>query len=337
MRRSMKIGIPALALAAASLAVGACAGGRSAGGEGTTAVRAGTAAEPPAAAAPRAEVGAAVGPSRGAVETTPAAGGMLGGNGVLQMQRTPDVAALEDMPRQRVIQTATLSLTVARGDFDDAFNRARSIALGLGGFVTGSSTSQGPDERLVRGELVLRVPQQAYAEAITQLSRLGRVESQQETGKDVSQQYVDLAARQRHLEAVEAQLLGFLKRTTTVSEALAVQSRLDDVQLGLEEVRGQLRYLDGATAYSTITVDIAERGAPIATKPKPAGGWSLADAWHAAASGFEKVVGGALVALVVAGPILVLLALLVLGGRAIARRRAARAGQPGGPAASPSS
>jgi len=339
MRKSVKIGIPALAIVAASFVVGAWAGGGSSGGDRHESqkalVAAAVTAAPPETTPSFVEASApdASPPTATGIDTRASGGVAQGGAAADDAQQLPDVAALAPTIQQRVIQTATLSVTVAQGSFDDAFNRARAIATGFGGFVTSSSTSQGPDQRLVRGTLVLRIPEQAYAQAINQLTQLGRVRSQQETGQDVSQQYVDLRARENHLVAVEAQLLGFLKRTTTVSEALAVQSRLNDVQLQLEEVRGQITYLDDATSYATITMDLVERGVAVATKTKePHGGWSFADAWHAAESGFKKVVGGFLVAIVVAGPILAALALAFLIGRALLRRRAPRPEQPGGAA-----
>ena len=208
---------------------------------------------------------------------------------------------------------------------------------GLGGFVTSSNASQGVGDRLVRGTLVLRDPQPAYARAMTALARLGRVRSREEAGEDVSRQVVDLEARRRHLEAVEAQLLGFLRRTRTVAEALAVQNRLDDVQLALEQARGELRYLDDQTSLATISLSVSERGAPVASPPKD--GWGLGDAWGAAVRALEKVAGGLFVALVTAGPFLLVLALGLLAGRRLVRRRRTRATAASGtnaPTASPS-
>lgn len=234
----------------------------------------------------------------------------------------------------RVIQTASLSLTVPRGDFEAAIAQARSIATGLGGFVTSSSASQGDGSRLVRGAIVLRVPSQAYGRALTALSELGRVEGRQEVGEDVTAQFVDLRARVRHLEAVEAQLLRFLDRTRTVGEALAVQQRLNDVQLQLEESRGRLRYLSDQTAFATITLDVAERGIPAA--PPDDDGFGIADAWQTAVNGLETIAAGLFVALVTAGPVLLLLGAAFAAGRFVLRRRRLRtAAGPAGSAPTP--
>ena len=81
----------------------------------------------------------------------------------------------------------------------------------------------------------------------------------EEAGQDVSQEFVDLEARERHLEAVEGQLLNLLDETNTVAEALTVQSQLNQVQLDLEQARGRLQYLEDQVAFATISLDVRER------------------------------------------------------------------------------
>jgi len=112
----------------------------------------------------------------------------------------------------------------------------------------------------------------------------------------------------------------FLNKTTTIADALVVQDRLNNVQLQLEEVRGQLRYLDDQTSFATITLNVAERGVPVA-KDKDGGGWGIGDAWRAAADGFMKVVGGVFVGVATAGPILIALALAFFAWRFFGKRR----------------
>ncbi|HEX2043993.1 MAG TPA: DUF4349 domain-containing protein [Gaiellaceae bacterium] len=218
----------------------------------------------------------------------------------------------------RVIQTASLTLSLPRNEFQETSDRARLVATSLGGFVVGSSATQGREGRLVRGSLTLRVPERSYGQAMRELAALGRVETREESGQDVSQEFVDLEARRRHLEAVERQLLSFLDRAETVAAALAVQSQLNTIQLELEQVRGRLRYLDDQVAYATISVVLRERQAALAEGDEPA--WGIVDAWRTAARGFVTVVGWILVAAATAAPILLLLALAFLAGRFAIRR-----------------
>jgi Domain of unknown function (DUF4349) len=243
------------------------------------------------------------------------------GAGVLAAQSGP--AALPRLG-PRVIQTASLRLSVPRNRFEQTVDEARALATGLGGFVVSSTASQGAGARLVRGTLVLRVPERSYAEAMRRLTRLGRIEGREESGQDVSREFVDLEARRRHLEAVETQLLRLLARADTVEAALAVQSKLNEVQLELEQVRGQLQYLEDQVAYATISLSLRERIAAAGEGKRD--GWGIVEAWERAGRGFLAVVGWIFVALATAAPVLILLGVGLWAGRAAVRRRIARHG-----------
>jgi hypothetical protein len=216
----------------------------------------------------------------------------------------------------RIVKTASLTVSVPRNRFEETIQDARSLAEGLGGFVVSSSAAQGAERRLVSGTLVLRIPERSYGQAMKALAGLGRVEHSEEAGQDVSQEFVDLEARSRHLEAVERQLLQLLNQADTVTAALAVQSRLDDVQLELEQARGRLRYLDDQVSYSTISLQVHER--QVAVKPGD-DNRGIVDAWRSAAHGFVTVVGWIFVAAATAAPIVLLLLLAFVLGR-LARR-----------------
>lgn len=213
-----------------------------------------------------------------------------------------------------IVQTASLSVSVPRNEFDSAVQRARTIAAGAGGFVVSSSASQGEERRLVRGTLVVRVPDRSYARVMKELAALGRVEAQEESGQDVSQELVDLGARIRHLEAVEARLLGFLEDADTVAAALAVQGELNRVQLELEQARGRQAYLEDQVAFATISLEVRERQVAVAGTDG-GGPWGIVEAWRAAGTGFLTVVGWLFVAAATVAPIGVLLALAFLAAR----------------------
>ena len=220
----------------------------------------------------------------------------------------------------RVIQTASLTVSVARGRFEETVDEARSIAARFGGFLVSSTASQGTAQRLVRGTLVVRVPARSYADAIRSITGLGRVEGRDESGQDVSQEFVDLEARARHLRAVETQLLELLQRANTVAAALAVQSQLNQVQLELEQARGRLQYLEDQVSYATISLALHER-LPVSA-PKDEGPWGIVDAWRTAAHNAVAVVGWIFVAAATIAPLVVLLALLYLAARFAVRRGA---------------
>jgi hypothetical protein len=219
----------------------------------------------------------------------------------------------------QIIQDGSVRLSVARGRFHEVVDEARSIAESVGGFVVSSTASQGRERRLVQGTLVLRIPATSYGGALSRLERLGKVEALDESGQDVSKEFVDLRARVHQLQAVEAQLLELLDKANDVPAALAVQSHLADVQLDLEQARGRLQYLDDQVAFATISLSLYEAGL---VPPKNSGGFGIVDAWATAGAAFLTVIGWMFVGLAVAAPILILLALGFLLGRALLRRLA---------------
>jgi Domain of unknown function (DUF4349) len=219
----------------------------------------------------------------------------------------------------QVVKTAALRLSVKRGEFDATIDEAGAITAGLGGFVVSSSASQGSEQRLVRGTIVVRVPARSYDEAIEALRALGKVESRTESGQDVSQEYVDLGARIRQLQAVESQLLELLDRADTVQAALSVQRQLSQIQLDLERARGRLQYLDDRIAFATISLEIHEAIVPAAKEDD--GGFGVVEAWTKAANGFLAVVGWTFVVLATVAPVFLILALALLVARFVFGKR----------------
>jgi hypothetical protein len=217
----------------------------------------------------------------------------------------------------RIIKMASVRLSVLRGEFQGAVDEARTIAAATGGFVVSSNQSQG-EKRLMNGSLVLRVPERSYETVIKQLGDVGRLDGRQENTQEVSAEFVDLQSRKRHLEAVERQLLVLLERAESVPAALAVQSKLNDTQLQLEETRGRLRYLDDQTSFATISVNLRERLPATA-----AGKDGIVETWKDGAEAFAHVAGRTFVAVATIAPILIVLALAALGGRFVVRRRVA--------------
>ena len=216
----------------------------------------------------------------------------------------------------QIVQTARLRLSIAHGSFDDKVDDVHAIVDSYSGFVVNSTASQGSDKRLVQGSLDLRIPAESYEDALARLRQLSKVEALEESGQDVSQEFVDLNARIRQLRAVEAQLLELLQQADDVPAALAVQNQLSQVQLDLEQARGRLQYLDNRVSYATISLAMHEAGA---VAPK-GGGFSIVDAWATAGSAFLTVVGWIFIGIAVAAPVLVLLGLGLLAGRELRKR-----------------
>jgi hypothetical protein len=214
-----------------------------------------------------------------------------------------------------VIKTADLVVEVERDALGQAVNAATTVAARYGGFVV-SSTTGGADAR--RGTLTLRVPSDRFEEAVADLGGLGTVDRRRVSGEDVSQEFVDLEARLRNLEAQEAVMLRLFDEAATVSDTIRIQQELSGVQLQLEEIEGRLRYLRDQTTMSTISVELIEEGA---TAPGV-----FDQALDRAVDGFLGVIAALVVVLGYVLPVAAIAGLILI----VARRMWVRA--PGTPA-----
>ena len=227
-----------------------------------------------------------------------------------------------------MIQTASLALTVPKGSFDETIDRAR----------IDRRRARRLRDQLLREPGRRRAPRARHARRPRPAAELragdgGAREARQGRGaRGVRSGRLAAVRRSRGAGAPprggRAPAPRLPRQDDDVADALVVQDRLDEVQLQLEQVRGQLRYLDDQTSFATISLD-RRRARRAVAAPTDDGGWGITDAWRAAARGLVKVVGGAFVALVDGRPDPPRARRSAfLGGRYLVRRRQARAGRP---------
>lgn len=160
----------------------------------------------------------------------------------------PAVAQEPRPHRRQIIYTA--SMRVAVYDLEEAMDRAESMPESLGGWLHVRSGHR----------LVLKIPAAALRRAMDQIAALGNVEDRQLAAEDVTSQFVDLESRIRVLRETQNQLIALLKRAGNAKEALEVQRALNQVTMELEQALGQMRVLQDAISFSTLTLQFVERG-----------------------------------------------------------------------------
>jgi hypothetical protein len=229
---------------------------------------------------------------------------------------TPGATPVPGSPK--IVRTGELRVNVGKNGFGVAFDRVASIASAHGGFVAGSSTSSVGDAR--SGELTVRVPSDRFDAARRDLAALGKVEYQALRGEDVSGQLVDYDARLKSLASQEEALRGLLGRATTVGEVLQVQTSLFDVRQQIEQLTAQKQNLEQQASLSTLQVSIFEPGAGF--EPLPVDDdKGLANAFRRAVDGAVAVIGGMILVVGWAVPIVVLGLVIWAVSRLFRRRR----------------
>ncbi|HEV7844460.1 MAG TPA: DUF4349 domain-containing protein, partial [Pyrinomonadaceae bacterium] len=103
----------------------------------------------------------------------------------------------------------------------------------------------------------IHVPAAQFDAAINEIRGAGsRVAQDKVTTQDVTEEYIDLEARIRAKQALEAQFMEIMKQARTVQDALEVQRQLSDVRAEIERYEGRRRFLENQTSLSTINVTI---------------------------------------------------------------------------------
>lgn len=168
--------------------------------------------------------------------------------------------------QRKIIKNANFNLTVE--SVDTAIDRLTGIAGDSGGYITSSRTFL--EGGLKAATVTFAVPVDRFEETLRRVRGLAlKVEQESASGQDVTDQYVDLEAQVRNLEATADRIREFLKKAQTVEEALKVNQQLSQVEKEIETIKGKLNYLGDRSAFSTITVEAREpRPTPTVT-PTP--------------------------------------------------------------------
>ena len=112
-----------------------------------------------------------------------------------------------------------------------------------------------------RGTLVLRIPAKRFDDAMVALRAIGVVQAQSITGKDVTAQYIDLKARLQNAIGQRTVLRNLMAQATTIQETITVQNRLSQVELEVEQIQGQLNFIEDQVAEATVRVELHEEDA----------------------------------------------------------------------------
>ncbi len=205
----------------------------------------------------------------------------------------------------RIAKDGAVEVEVEPGGFEATAQRVNGLATGLGGYVSATRTTESGDAP--SGTVTVRVPVAAFEDLLDQVRRLGDVRSVTTSATDVTAQYTDLEARLGALAATRGQLLTILGEARAIPDVLAVQDRLNAVQIEIESLEGQRRVLADQSELASLAVTLLEPGAAEAAPAVEPGDGGLGGAWDDTRRGFGDALewilartGGGLVVAIVA-------------------------------------
>ncbi|OGC69611.1 hypothetical protein A2415_03500 [candidate division WWE3 bacterium RIFOXYC1_FULL_39_7] len=103
--------------------------------------------------------------------------------------------------------------------------------------------------------LQVRVPSEYIDELLVYLrGNSVKVVTENITGTDITDQYVDVEERIKQLESNKARLETILNSARTVEDIMKVLPHIQSIQNQIDNYKGQIQYLEGASSTSLVTI-----------------------------------------------------------------------------------
>jgi len=175
-----------------------------------------------------------------------------------------------------VIKNADLRITV--DDPEAKMDEIAQLAASLGGHIVSSNTYQtyaNNGIQVPEGNITIRVPSASLDDTLDKIKEnVVEVDSENVSGEDVTDKYVDLQSRLKAKKAAEEKMLEIMQEAKTTEETLAVYTELQIIQSDIEVLTGQINYYERSAAMSSISVNViaSEKSTPIEI-----GGWELGE------------------------------------------------------------
>jgi len=154
-----------------------------------------------------------------------------------------------------IIRNGAMQLVVM--DVNAVMAQITNLANTYGGFVVNSNVQE--NQNRLYGNISIRVLSERFDEALAALRAMAvdvRLEST--SGQDVTEEYTDLSAKLRNLQAAETQLLKLMEQAGKVTDILEVQKELVRTRGEIEQTKGRMQYLEQSSALAFIQVTLEQ-------------------------------------------------------------------------------
>ncbi|MEX0699724.1 MAG: DUF4349 domain-containing protein [Acidimicrobiia bacterium] len=184
-----------------------------------------------------------------------------------------DVGVVPPIDR-KVIYDASMQLEAAKTRL--VFDRLTALVQGSGGFVAAATVQEvedDDDQPFI--SMTVRVPADRLTATLTAIRQeADRVVSESLSSQDVTEEFVDIEAQLRNLEALETELLALLaelrdNEDADPSKLLQVFDQIRQTRGEIERLEGRKQLLENLVAMATLEIGISPSpaSAPIVGEP----------------------------------------------------------------------
>lgn len=167
-----------------------------------------------------------------------------------------------NMLDKKIIQNANIQIEVY--NFDSAAKSLKDMATQSGGYTENFNSSvtfydSQKNIELKTGSITLRIPSNHYSSIINSIHSLGKILSENESGEDITLQYVDTQSLLNTKQIEEQRLLSIMERADSVEDLILLEQRLTAVRSEIETYTQRLNSWDKLVEFSTIQVFIDQK------------------------------------------------------------------------------
>jgi PKD repeat protein len=149
------------------------------------------------------------------------------------------------------------NMTLIVEDIPDTLDEINRIAQSYNGYVVNSNNWKSGER--IYGYISIRIPAGSFSDVMDIIAQLAvEVSAQSTSAQDVTEQYVDLTSRLSNLETTRDQLLAIMAEAEEIEDILAIQMQLTNIGEQIEQIKGQMQYLEQTSATSLISVNLEQ-------------------------------------------------------------------------------
>jgi PKD repeat protein len=149
------------------------------------------------------------------------------------------------------------NMTLIVEDIPDTLDEINRIAQSYNGYVVNSNNWKSGER--IYGYISIRVPAGSFSDVMDIIAQLAvEVAARSTSAQDVTEQYVDLTSRLSNLETTRDQLLAIMAEAEEIEDILAIQMQLTNIGEQIEQIKGQMQYLEQTSSTSLISINLEQ-------------------------------------------------------------------------------
>jgi len=244
---------------------------------------------------------------------------------MMAVEESYDTAAAYDMgvttygavqqTQRKLVRSA--NLTIRTNAFDDALVHVQDQLAAMGGYIENLYQY---GENVRRISLTMRVPSEKLDDFLLSLEGTGKVTDRSESTTDMTTQYVDNEARLQTLYEKRDRLNQLLAKAETVADLIEIESAIADTQYQIDSYETSQRSIDRQVEMSEVSLTLMEQEQTV-VNPELSLGERIRAGFIDSVNWLEELLRNIIVFVVMASPVIALIAVVWLGWRVIRKFR----------------